>query len=161
MLMPEEYGEKRKTAPTAARTSPTGLSNNSAPTTTTHPSPSGTSSTTSTPSCTIPSTASATPPTSAANSPASPSSPAVWGGHSARPAERSSATGPKENNALLASLNTSPVGAAHISPGRKAPGKRKKRNQLPLSAEGRCRRAKLAGEHQTMPSASLSKPASA
>ena len=41
-----------KTAPTAARTSPTGPSNNSVPTTTTPPSPNGTSSTTSTPSCT-------------------------------------------------------------------------------------------------------------
>ena len=61
-------------APTGARTSPTGRSNNSAPITATRPSPNGTSSITSMPSCTTPSTASATPRISAANCRASRSS---------------------------------------------------------------------------------------
>jgi len=75
-----------KTAPTAAKTLPTGRSANSAPTTATTPSPNGTSSTTPTPCSTTRSTAPATPPTSSANSPASPwPRPSVTTPASARP----------------------------------------------------------------------------
>jgi hypothetical protein len=86
-----------KTALTAARTSPTGRSNNSAATTATSPSPSGTSSITSTLSCTIPSTASVMPPTCAANCRASP-----WWARTLMPVILSEAKDP-------CNLRTSPV----------------------------------------------------